>query len=79
MAKIYKISGYIVDANGDLNEDDIPWLLGRYDYSIKHLKVESADIGEWYDEIPINYCNSDISECEKYFKNKEKANNEMVT
>ena len=68
MAKIYKILGYIIDANDDYNESDLQWLLERYDLSIKHFQVESADIGEWYDEIPLNYRNSDISECEKYFK-----------
>ena len=67
MAKIYKISGYIIDVHDDFNENDIRWLLERYDFSVEHFQVESVDIGEWYDEHPLNYCNSDISECEKYF------------
>ena len=61
MAKIYKISGYIVDANDDFNEDD-------YDISINKFKAESADIGEWYDEHPLNYINCPIEEYEKYFR-----------
>lgn len=67
-SKIYKFSGYIVDANGDYSDDDIRWLLERYDFSVKHFKIECADIGEWNDEHPLNYRNSNISECEKYFK-----------
>lgn len=73
MATIYKISGYIVDINDDFNEDDLKWTLERYDFSIKHFKAESADIGEWYDDHPLNYYKSDISECEKYFNNEETA------
>lgn len=71
-SKIYKISAYIVDVNGDYGEDYICWLLESYsDLTAKHLKIESADIGEWDDDHPLNYRNSDISECEKYFKNEE--------
>ena len=73
MAKIYKISGYIIDVNEDVNEDDLQWALERYDFSIKHFKAEAADIGEWYDEHPLNYYKSDISECEKYFSNEKTA------
>lgn len=69
MAKIYKISGYIVDVHDGYDEKYVKWLIeGFSDLSTKHFKVESADIGEWYDEHPLNYRNSDISECEKYFK-----------
>lgn len=73
-SKIYKISAYLVDVNGDYGEDYISWLLESYsDLTAKHLKIESADIGEWDDDNPLNYRNSDISECEKYFKNGETA------
>ena len=67
MAKIYKISGYVIDVNDEWNENELRWLLER-DVTIKHFKAEDADIGEWYDENPLNYCNSPIEECEKYFK-----------
>ena len=67
-SKIYKISGYIVDINDEYGEDYIRWLLESYsDLTAKHLKIESANIGEWDDDHPLNYRNSDISECEKYF------------
>lgn len=76
-SKIYKISAYLVDVNGDYGEDYISWLLQSYsDLTAKHLKIESADIGEWDDDHPLNYRNSDILECEKYFKEQD---NEMGT
>ena len=67
MAKIYKISGYVIDVNDEWNENELRWLLEN-DVTIKHFKAEDVDIGEWYDEHPLNYCNSPIEECEKYFK-----------
>ena len=68
MAKIYKISGYIIEIHDEYNEDSIEFLIEQYsDLFTKHFQVESVDIGEWYDEHPLNYRNSDISECEKYF------------
>ena len=68
-SKIYKISAYILDIHGEYGEDYVRWLLKESsDLIAKHIKIESADIGEWYDEHPLNYCNSDISECKKYFK-----------
>lgn len=68
MAKIYKFSGYIIDVNDDYNENELKYLLERYDFSISHFKSDSADIGEWHDDHPLNYCECDISEFEKYFK-----------
>lgn len=68
MAKIYKISGYVIDVNDEWNENELRWLLERYDVTIKHFKADEADIGEWHDDHPLNYYKSDISECEKYFK-----------
>ena len=67
MAKIYKISGYVIDVNDEWNENELRWFLEN-DVTIKHFKAEDADLGEWYDEHPLNYCNSPIEECEKYFK-----------
>ena len=67
MAKIYKISGYVIDVNDEWNENELRWLLEN-DVIIKHFKAKDADIGEWYDENPLNYINCPIEECEKYFK-----------
>lgn len=68
MAKIYKISGYIVDVNDEWNEDELRWLLENNDVTIKHFNANVADIGEWHDNHPLNYYKCDVSECEKYFK-----------
>lgn len=32
-----------------------------------HFHVETADIGEWEDDNPLNYSGCDLAECEKYF------------
>lgn len=72
MAKIFKVSGYIVDVNGDSNVDEvIAEVSSGFDGMIKqHIHVEEADIGEWDDESPLNYDNCDLADCEKYFKRK---------
>ena len=68
MAKIYKVTGYVVDFRDEYDEDYIRLLIEQSsDLFTRHFHVESADVGEWYDEHPLNYYNSDISECEKYF------------
>ena len=68
-SKIYKIQCYVVDIHGEYEENHVKFLIDQYsDLFAKHFKVESADIGEWHDEHPLNYINSPIEECEKYFK-----------
>lgn len=69
MAKIFKVSGYFVDANGDCKADDIEVYLDNFDYAFaKHIEVEERDIGKWEDDNPLNYYKSPKEECEKYFK-----------
>ena len=73
-SKIYKVTGYVVDFRGEYDEDYIKLLIDQSsDLFTKHFQVKSADIGEWYDEHPLNYRNSDVSKCEKYFSNEETA------
>ena len=52
MAKIFKVSGYIVDVNGDSNVDEVIAEVGSgFDGMInQHIHVEEADIGKWDDE-----------------------------
>ena len=67
-SKIYKVTGYVIDFRGEYDEDYVKLLIEESsDLFTKHFHVETADIGEWYDKHPLNYINSDISECEKYF------------
>jgi hypothetical protein len=68
MAKVYKFSGYVVDVNEEYSESELKYVLEGNDLTIRHFKVDSADLGEWYDEHPLNYCKCNIAEFEKYFK-----------
>ena len=69
MAKLFKISAYIVDPNGEFNEnylrDDLEYY---HDIHMCHLKVEGTDIGEWDDNLAINRVNCGLEEFEKYFE-----------
>ncbi len=75
MAKVFKISAYIVDASDefDTNEglEDCLIYCTQNDISLRHLKIESNDIGEWDDDNPLNYLNCPTAEFEKYFKEKQ--------
>lgn len=78
MAKIFKVSGYLVDADGFSNADEvIAEVSSGFDGMInQHVHVEESDIGEWDDESPLNYDNCDLAECEKYFKRKVPVDND---
>ena len=78
MAKIFKVSGYIVDVNGDSNVDEvIAEVSSGLDGMInQHIHAEESDIGEWDDESPLNYDNCDLADCEKYFKRKVPVDND---
>lgn len=68
MAKIHKISGYLVDPNGEDDKDILTtWLEHIFDSMFQQLHIETADIGEWDDDNPLNYPNCDLAECEKWF------------
>jgi hypothetical protein len=72
MAKIFKVSGYLIDAD---NLYKLSGIEGGIEYALdgmihQHIHVEEADIGEWDDESPLNHDNCDLADCEKYFKRK---------
>ena len=72
MAKIFKISGYLVDVEGDIDASDV---VAEISFGLdgminQHIHVEEADIGRWSDENPLNYGNCDLAGCEKHFKRK---------
>lgn len=76
MSKLFKITTYVVDpvdefATDDRLEDCIIYCT-QNDLSLRHTSVESADIGEWDDNHPLNYYNCPRAEFEKYFKEKTK-------
>ena len=72
MAKLFKITTYVVDSNdefatGDRLEDCIIYCT-QNDFNLEHIEIQSTDIGEWYDEHPLNYVDCPKTEFEKYFK-----------
>ena len=75
MAKLFKIQAYFVDANDNFEtaEDLTDFLSWRTEQFIclKHAHTEMVDLGEWYDEIPINYVICPESEFEKYFQEEQ--------
>ena len=76
MAKIYKLTGYLIDpSGGDWSEDDIITEIENLDLIHHHIKCDVADIGEFYDEHPLNYNNCSLAECEKYFNSNVCNNN----
>lgn len=75
MAKLFKISAYLVDFNDTFDESNLEdyliWRLQKY-LDIDHIHLSSADIGEWHDDHPINNYNCPEAEYEKYFKENAK-------
>jgi hypothetical protein len=67
MAKIRKISGYVVDIEENFTESMLERLIEYEDWITQHLHVETADIGEWCEDSPLNFYDCDLAECEKWF------------
>ena len=72
MAKLFKVTTYIVDpvdefATDDRLEDCLIYCTQR-DLNLEHTQIQSVDLGEWYDEHPLNYVDCPKAEFEKYFK-----------
>lgn len=69
MAKIFRISGYLVDANGVSCKNDIKAAISQgLDLHSQQLHIESAEITDWTDEHPLNSFNCDLAYCAEYFK-----------
>ena len=75
MAKVFKISAYIVDANDEFeteyNLEDCIIYCTQNDIELSHLTIDSADIGKWTDEHPLNYLDCPSEVFERYFKKGE--------
>lgn len=69
MAKVFKISAYIVDPVDEFDERELKDILeyGPHDIHFRHIKIDDADIGEWDDDLPVNRVNCGKEEFEKYF------------
>lgn len=77
MAKTYKVSGYIVDPNGDdLNLLDIPYILETYgDVSPHFMKlcVTESPTWEFEDDCPENHGPLTDEMCERRFNGGESS------
>lgn len=71
MVKIHKISGYVVDIDETFNVEDLKYALDVMEFFAPQLHIETANIGEWNDDNPLNHLNCDLAECEKYFPKAE--------
>lgn len=75
MAKLFKVTTYIVDYNDDFDKSNIEEYLvyeTQKHFDLQHMQIAEADLGEWYDEHPINYIDCPKAEFEKYFKENTK-------
>lgn len=76
MAKIFKMSGYLVQATGsEMKESDIvnaiysiPWSPYMRHFHIEEAELESDDRGFLNDNDPLWEPNCDLANCEKHFK-----------
>ncbi len=69
MAKIFKFTGYYIDPNGGIDPEDVSLQLQEIGLDVfdHHVRVEEADVDNWYDNHPLNHVDCPIEECEKYF------------
>lgn len=73
MAKIIKLTGYLVTDDDNIDEKEIAFatkeiLSDKFDCIGKPFKAEVATIEDWNDNHELNYINSTTDVCEKYFK-----------
>jgi len=70
MAKLFKLSAYLIDENDAFDEQDLEdyfiWRLSE-EFSADHVHLESADIPDWTEDHPLNNINCPEEEYEKYF------------
>ena len=70
MARIHKVSFYVVDINDAYKTgDDFLYSIdkGFRNGLILHPKCKSSEYFEWYDGINLNHYGSTPYDCEKYF------------
>ena len=73
--KLRKATIYFYDANEAMEENLKDELQNVIDYgtdiSVKFFEVEEVEIGEWHDDIDINFTDCKKETFEKYFKKGE--------
>lgn len=69
MASLHKISGYLLDIYDVYSKNELEEYIRTWtELTPLHFHSESADIGLFEDDNPLNEINCDLAECEKYFK-----------
>lgn len=74
MAKLFKIEGYLCDANDDFYSEEslrnyFDNVLDRSDlFAPTPFKIKMSKDFEWDDSIDLNYMSCTEKDCEKYFK-----------
>lgn len=78
MAKIFKISGYFVNANDGYTLKNVNSLIlnGWDGLKPRHTHVEMEEIKDWGNNHPLLNDNCDLADCEKYFKRKVPVDND---
>lgn len=70
MAKIYKVSGYFIDPNGETNTQIIKTFLENglpFETFPTHLNIDEKDIGYFEEDSLLNQLDCPKCECDKYF------------
>jgi hypothetical protein len=55
MARTFKITGYLVDANDNYDAEDIERIIEHYTDLIANLKIVSSSEWKWDDDCPENF------------------------
>ncbi|QFP93402.1 UNVERIFIED_ORG: hypothetical protein Xoosp15_137 [Xanthomonas phage Xoo-sp15] len=79
MAKVYKVTMYIVDANGDYDCHDDGDMVNeiehqvdvRMDVMTRVTSVESSEEFEWDDDLAVNKTNATIADYEAQLKKED--------
>lgn len=67
MSSIHKVTMYVVDVDDTFNKNELEYLFDRTDWFMRYDEVESADVGEWEDDHPLNYRKCPLEVHESYF------------
>lgn len=67
MARTFKISGFLVDANDNYDAEDIQRTLERYTDLIPDLKIVVSSEWKWDDNCPENFKGCTTEDYERRF------------
>ena len=71
MAKLFKVSMYLVDPNDFWKEASLlkNYFENRTSHGfVEHVHIEESDLGEWRDDHPLNYIDCPEAVYETYLK-----------